>query len=147
MLIRFQLTPVALDFIFRVATPLSVATPDVIQSSNRKGKETQVIVDLPDHLNAFLINLSDTLNCNKNIAYKTIIEIFASSGLRIEDVLQVTFFANRYSSPNALKLNRNVICLGLLEYFSKLHLTGPEWQVFKDAAAEIQGNKRKYKLK
>ncbi len=146
MQVNTKLSGTALDFIFRVATPLSVASPDLIVS-NKKGKRKSVIVYLPETLNNYLEQIAANFNCNKVETMTAIVEVFAQSGLKIDEVLQVTYLAKKYSRPNAIKLTQAAIVAGLLEYLSKLNLNASEWQIFNDTANDIRGQKRKYTKK
>lgn len=137
----------ACDFIFRVAMPLSVASPDVIIAKEKKGNSKIVLVEINDHLNNYLKDLSVKFGCSKGVVLAAIVEIFAQSGLKIDEVLQVTYLAKKFSLPNSLKLTQSAVCAALLEYLSKLNLTGSEWQIFNDTANELKGIKRKYQKK
>lgn len=146
MQVNCKLSGTALDFIFRIATPLSVASPEIIVS-NKKGKRKSVIVYLPETLNKYLEQIAANFNCSKVETMTAIIEVFAQSGLKIDEVLQVTYLSKKYSRPNAIKLTQAAICAGLLEYLSKLNLNASEWSIFNDTANDIRGIKRKYTKK
>lgn len=137
----------ACDFIFRIATPLSVASPDVIIANDKKGNSKIVLVEINEHLNGYLKDLSVKFGCSKGVVLAAIVEIFAQSGLKIDEVLQVTYLAKKFSLPNSLKLTQSAVCAALLEYLSKLNLTSSEWQIFNDMANELKGIKRKYQKK
>ena len=143
MQVNCKLSGTALDFIFRIATPLSVASPDLIVGK-KLGKQKSVIVYLPEKLNIYLEEICANFECNKIETLSAIIEVFSASGLKIDEVLQVTYLANKLSLSNARKLTRSAVCTALLEYLSKLNLNSSEWQIFKDTANEIRGQKRKY---
>jgi len=147
MQVNCKLSGTALDFIFRIATPLSVASPDLIVSNKKKGKRKSVIVYLPEILNNYLEQIAANFNCSKVETMTSIIEVFAQSGLKIDEVLQVTYLAKKYSRPNAIKLTQAAICAGLLEYLSKQKLSVSDWQIFNDTANNIRGQKRKYTKK
>lgn len=147
MVIRTKMSGAACDFIFRVAMPLSVASPDVIIAKEKKGNSKIVLVEINDYLNNYLKDLSVKFGCSKGVVLAAIVEIFAQSGLKIDEVLQVTYLAKKFSLPNSLKLTQSAVCAALLEYLSKLNLTGSEWQIFNDTANELKGIKRKYQKK
>lgn len=142
-----MLSETALDFIFRIATPLSVASPDLIVSNKQSAKRKSVIVYLPDNLNNYLEQLCASFNCNKVSVLTSVVEVLATSGLRIEDVLKVTYTAKRLSRPNAIKLTQSAICCGLLDYLSKQNLSASELAIFSAKADSIRGQKRKYTKK
>lgn len=147
MVIRTKMSSAACDFIFRIATPLSVASPDVIIANDKKGNSKIILVEINDSLNGYLKGLSVKFGCSKGVVLAAIVEIFAQSGLKIDEVLQVTYLAKKFSLPNSLKLTQSAVCAALLEYLSKLNLSGSEWQIFKDTAIELKGLKRKYTKK
>lgn len=147
MVIRTKMSGAACDFIFRIATPLSVASPDIIIANDKKGNSKIVLVEINEYLNGYLKGLSVKFGCSKGVVLAAIVEIFAQSGLKIDEVLQVTYLAKKFSLPNSLKLTQSAVCAALLEYLSKLNLTGSEWQIFNDMANELKGIKRKYQKK
>lgn len=145
MQVNCKLTETALDFILRIATPLSVASPDLIVSKkDSKNKRKNVIVHLPDNLNNYLENLCASFNCNKSATLSAVVEILARSGLRIEDVLKVTYIASNLSR---IKLTQSAVCCGLLDYLSKKNLNASDLEIFANKAIEIRGIKRKYTKK
>ena len=147
MQVRTKMSGAACDFIFRIATPLSVASPDLTIANGKKSNSKVVIVEINDYLNGYLIGLSLKFGCSKGVTLAAIVEIFAQSGLKIDEVLQVTYLAKKFSLPNSLKLTQSAVCAALLEYLSKLNLSGSEWQIFNDTANELRGIKRKYTKK
>ena len=142
MQVNCKLTETALDFILRIATPLSVASPDLIVSKkDSKNKLKNVIVHLPDNLNNYLENLCSNLNTYKSPTLSAMIEILARSGLKIEDVLKVTYIAKNLSR---IKLTQSAVCCGLLDYLSKQNLSASDLEILANKANEIRGIKRKY---
>lgn len=145
MQVNCKLTETALDFILRIATPLSVASPDLIVSKkDSKNKLKNVIVHLPDNLNNYLENLCSNLNTYKSPTLSAMIEILARSGLKIEDVLKVTYIAKNLSR---IKLTQSAVCCGLLDYLSKQNLSASDLEILANKANEIRGLKRKYNKK
>jgi hypothetical protein len=140
---NIKISSVARDFIFRIATPVSVATPEIIEGK-AKGKKIKVQVELPEKLNAYLEDLAAKFQCNKAETLTSIIETFAQNGIKIDELLEVTFYAKQLSKENAIKLKQSVICAALLMYLSKLKLNAAEWQILIDNANLLRGIKRKY---
>jgi hypothetical protein len=146
MRINIRISATSRDFIFRIATPVSVATPDLIVS-DAKGNNILVQVTLKQQLNQYLERLSKDFKCNKSETLTAIIETFATSGIKIDELLQVTYFAKEFNPPGSLKLKQSCICAALLMYLSKLNLNASEWQILKDTAEDLRGQKRKYNRK
>lgn len=134
----------AINFIYRVAMPLNIASPDLIKGNNEKGSRKVIIVHLPEYLNEYLETLSTNFECNKVETLTAVIEVIAESGLNINEVLEVTYMANKLSKPTARKLTQSAICCALLDYLMKQKLKFDEMELFKQVANEIRGQKQKY---